>query len=77
MPLSEEVFEAIKPIYELSLDELRSSCLEDFSLKIASESFNASVKPMLSPKMYSSGKKILDIAVSNATCNFKDDITSI
>ncbi|CAK9803888.1 hypothetical protein ANTQUA_LOCUS3824 [Anthophora quadrimaculata] len=64
-PLSKEVFEAIKPIYEeLSRDDLLNRCLEDYSQN-SNESFNATVWN-LAPKSYSSGKKVSNIATANA-----------
>ncbi|CAK9803116.1 hypothetical protein ANTQUA_LOCUS3590 [Anthophora quadrimaculata] len=75
-PLSREVFEAIKPIYEeLSRDELLNRCLGSYS-QHSSESFNATIWN-LAPKSYSSGKNVLNIATGIAVCNFNDGLTNI
>ncbi|XP_018358960.1 PREDICTED: uncharacterized protein LOC108758473 [Trachymyrmex cornetzi] len=75
-PLSEEVYEAIKPIYEdLSRDELLNRCLGGYTQN-SNESFNATVWN-LAPKSYSSGKTVLNVAADIATCVFNDGMTSI
>lgn len=75
-PLPQEVFNAVKPIYEeLSRDELLSRCLGGYTQN-NNESFNATVWK-LAPKKFSSGKNVLDIAVNIAACNFNDGLTSI
>lgn len=75
-PLSEEVYEAIKPIYEdLSRDELLNRCLGGYTQN-SNESFNATVWN-LAPKSYSSGKTVLNIAADIATCVFNDGMTNI
>lgn len=74
--ISKDVFKAIKPIYEeLSRDELLNRCLGGYTQN-NNESFNATVWS-LAPKSYSSGKKVLDIAVSIAVCWFNDGMKSI
>lgn len=73
-PLSQEVFKAIKPIYEeLSREELLNRCLGDYTQN-STESFNAAVWN-LAPKSYSSGKKVLNIATDIAVCVFNDGLT--
>ena len=68
-PLSQEVFKAIKPVYDdLNRDELLNRCLGGFTQN-SNESFNAAVCN-LAPKAYSSGKKVLHIATDIAVCNF-------
>jgi len=75
-PLSEEVYEAIKPIYEdLSRDELLNRCLGGYTQN-SNECFNATVWN-LAPKSYSSGKTVLNIAADIATCVFNDGMTNI
>lgn len=75
-PLPEEVFVAIKPIYEeLSRDELLNRCLGGYTQN-SNESFNATVWN-LAPKSYSSGKKVLNIATDIAVCNFNDGLSNI
>lgn len=75
-PLPEEVFEAIKPIYEeLSRDELLNRCLGGYTQN-SNESFNATVWN-LAPKSYSTGKKVLNIATDIAVCNFNDGLSNI
>ena len=61
-PLSQEVYEAISPIYDdLSRDELLSRCIGGFTQN-SNESFNATVWSM-APKSTSSGKHVLDTTV--------------
>ena len=75
-PLSKEVFEAIRPIYEeLSGDELLNRCLGGY-MPNSNETFNATVWN-LAPKFYASGEKVLDVATNIAVCNFNDSLTSI
>ncbi|EFN76248.1 hypothetical protein EAI_16696 [Harpegnathos saltator] len=74
--MKDEVFNAVKPIYEeLSRDELLSRCLGGFTQN-SNECFN-SVLWALAPKSMSSGKKIVDIAADIAVCNFNDGLHSI
>jgi hypothetical protein len=74
--LSNEVFEAIRPIYEdLSRDELLNRCLGGYTQN-SNESFNSTVWH-LAPKNYSSGKKILQIASDIAVCNFNDGLINV
>lgn len=75
-PMSEEVFSAIKPIYEdLSRDDLLLRCLGGYTQN-SNESFNATVWN-IAPKSSSSGKKVLDIATDIAVCVFNDGLTNI
>ncbi|CAH2083321.1 unnamed protein product [Euphydryas editha] len=75
-PLSQEVFKAIRPIYEeLSRDELLNRCLGGYTQN-SNESFNATVWK-LAPKSYSSGKKVLNVATDIEVCCFNDGLTSI
>ena len=75
-PLSQEVFKAIKPVYDdLSRDELLNRCLEGFTQN-SNESFNAVVWN-LAPKAYSSGKKVLNIATDIAVCNFNEGLQNV
>lgn len=60
---------------ELSQDKLLNRCLGGHTQN-SNESFNATVWN-LAPKSYSSGKKILNIAIDIAVCNFNDDLTNI
>lgn len=72
----EDVFEAIKPIYEeLSSDELFSRCLGGF-IQNSNESFNATVWS-IAPKSFSNDKKILDISTNLAICIFDDGLKNI
>lgn len=74
--LSDEVFTAVKPIYEeLSRDELLSRCLGGFTQN-SNESFNA-VLWALAPKTFHSSKGIVDIAANIAVCSFNDGLHSI
>ncbi|XP_018359467.1 PREDICTED: uncharacterized protein LOC108758816 [Trachymyrmex cornetzi] len=71
-----DVFNAIKPIYdELSSDDLLSRCLGGFTQN-ANESFN-SVVWSIAPKSISSGKDIVDIATNIAVVTFNDGLRSI
>lgn len=71
-----DVFNAIKPIYdELSSDDLLSRCLGGFTQN-ANESFN-SVVWSIAPKQISSGKDIIDIATNIAVVTFNDGLRSI
>lgn len=73
--LSNEVFTAVKPIYEeLSRDELLSRCLGGFTQN-SNESFNAVL--WVAPKTVHSAKAIVDIAANIAVCNFNDGFHSI
>ncbi|KYN50510.1 hypothetical protein ALC57_00149 [Trachymyrmex cornetzi] len=75
-PLTDFVFQSIKPIYEdLSRDDLLNRCLGGFTQN-CNESFNATVW-QLAPKAYSSGKKVLQIASNIAVCNFNDGLSSV
>lgn len=75
-PMSEEVYQAIKPIYmELSRDELLERCLGAYTQN-NNESFNATVWS-LAPKAYSSGKTVLDIATDIAVCIFNGGLTNV
>ncbi|XP_025152500.1 uncharacterized protein LOC112588116 [Harpegnathos saltator] len=75
-PLSQEVFKAIKPIYEeLSREELLNRCLGGYTQN-SNESFNAAVWN-LALKSYSSGNKVLNIATDIAVCVFNDGVTNI
>jgi hypothetical protein len=68
-PLKEEIFTAVKPIYEdLSNDKLLTRCLGGFTQN-NNESLNASMWA-IAPKTFSSGKTVLDIATDIAVCNF-------
>lgn len=74
--LSEEVYEAIKPIYEdLSKDDLLTRCIGGYTQN-NNESFNSTVWA-LAPKSISSGKTILDIATNIAICVYNDGFASI
>ena len=73
--ISEEVFEAIKPVHDdLSRNELLNRCLGGFTQN-SNETFNAAVWN-LAPKVYSSVKKVLNIAMDIAVCNFNDGVKS-
>ena len=75
-PLSSQVFEAIKPVYEdLSREELLERCVGGYTQN-SNESFNVTVWD-LAPKSQSSGKVILDIATDIAVCTFNDGFKSI
>lgn len=75
-PMSMEVFEAVKPIYEdLSRDELLTRCLGGFTQN-ANESFNSLVWSM-APKTISSGKIVLDTAVYLSVLCFNDGFSGI
>lgn len=75
-PLSEYVYEAIKPIYEeLSSDDLLTRCIGGYTQN-SNESFNATVWAM-APKSRSSGKTILDIVTHIAICVYNDGMISI
>ena len=74
--LSQEVFKAIKPVYnDLGRDELFNRCLGGFTQN-SNESFNAAVWNLAS-KAYSSGKKVSNIATDIAICNFKDGLKNV
>jgi len=74
--MSDEVFKAIKPVYEeLSRDNLLSRCLGGFTQN-SNESFNSLVWSM-APKSISSGKSVLDIAVNLAVVYFNDGFFGI
>jgi len=74
--MSDEVFKAIKPVYEeLSRDDLLSRCLGGFTQN-SNESFNSLVWSM-APKSSSSGKSVLDIAVNLAVLYFNDGFFGI
>lgn len=74
--LLQQVFDAVKPIYEeLSKDDLLSRCVGGYTQN-SNESFN-SVVWSLAPKSTSSGKNVLDIAVNIAVCMFNDGLNSI
>nr|XP_012230478.1 PREDICTED: uncharacterized protein LOC105676856 [Linepithema humile] len=74
--LPDEVFEAIKPIYEkLSSDDLLERCIGGFTQN-SNESFNALVWSM-APKAVSSGKIVLDTVANLAVCTYNDGISSI
>ncbi|CAB3225803.1 unnamed protein product [Arctia plantaginis] len=75
-PMSEEVYQAIKPIYvELSRDDLLERCLGACTQN-NNESFNATVWS-LAPKSSSSGKTVLDIATDIAVCTFNGGLTNV
>ncbi|XP_011064116.1 PREDICTED: uncharacterized protein LOC105151863 [Acromyrmex echinatior] len=72
----DEVFKAVKPIYEeLSSDDLLSRCLGGY-IQNNNESFN-SVLWSIAPKGVHSSKAIVDIAANFAVCNFNDGLKSI
>jgi len=74
--LSQEVYEAILPVYEeLSRDDLLTRCLGGFTQN-NNESFNATVWSM-APKSVSSGKRVLDIAIYIAVGIYNDGLSSI
>lgn len=73
--LSQDVFKAIKPIYEdLSSDDLLTRCIGGYTQN--NESFNSTVWAM-APKTTSSGKTILDIVTYIAVCVYNDGMTPI
>lgn len=75
-PMETEVFETIKPIYErLSSDDLLTRCIGGYTQN-NNESFNSTVWAM-APKTMHSGKVIVDIATSVASCVFNDGLRSI
>lgn len=75
-PLSNEVYEAIKPIYEdLSKDDLLKRCLGGYTQN-SNESFNALLWSM-APKTVSSGYKVLTVCSDLAVCIFNDGISSV
>ncbi|XP_011635775.1 uncharacterized protein LOC105426310 [Pogonomyrmex barbatus] len=71
-PVNSIVFDAVKPIKELSNSKLLSR-LGGFTQN-RNESFNVWA---LAPKSYSSGKKILDIVTNITVCNFNFGFRSI
>ena len=72
----DEVFKAVKPIYEeLSSDDLLSRCLGGYTQN-NNESFN-SVLWSIAPKGVHSSKAIVDIAANIAVCNFNDGLKSV
>lgn len=74
--LRDEVFEAIKPVYEkLSSDDLLERCIGGFTQN-SNKSFNALVWSM-APKTVSSGKITLDTVANLAVCIFNDGFSSI
>ncbi|XP_018366586.1 PREDICTED: uncharacterized protein LOC108763445 [Trachymyrmex cornetzi] len=74
--LSEEVLNALKPIYEeLNSDDLLNRCIGGFTQN-SNGSFNATVWSM-APKSKSSGKIVLDITVNLAIPAFNDGISSL
>lgn len=76
IPIPEEVFRAIKPIYEeLSSDDLLNRCIGGYTQN-SNESFNATVWA-IAPKSISSGKTILEIATHIAICVYNDGMTPI
>ncbi|KYM98778.1 hypothetical protein ALC62_10506 [Cyphomyrmex costatus] len=75
-PMSDVVYEAIKPVYEqLTADDLLTRCIGGFTQN-SNESFNSTVWA-LAPKTLNSGKKIIDVAVNIASCVFNDGLLSI
>ncbi|KYN15053.1 hypothetical protein ALC57_12742 [Trachymyrmex cornetzi] len=75
-PMHEDVFKAIKPIYEeLSSDDLLSRCLGGYTQN-TNESFN-SVVWSIAPKAVLSGKTVLDIATDIAIITFNDGLSSL
>lgn len=75
-PMREEVFEAIKPVYEkLVTDDLLTRCIGGYTQN-NNESFNATVWAMV-PKGLNSGKKIIDIGTNIATSVFNDGLISV
>ena len=73
-PMRAEVFEAIKPIYEkLTSDDLLTRCIGGYTQN--NESFNSTVWA-IAPKT-NSGKVIVDIATSIASCVFNDGLRSV
>lgn len=75
-PMSDVVFNAVKPIYEeLSKDELLNRCLGGYTQN-NNESFNASVWAIASKTQALGKKKSLEIAVDLAVCNFNDGYRS-
>ncbi|XP_058810026.1 uncharacterized protein LOC131675170 [Phymastichus coffea] len=75
-PLSDEVYETIKPIYEdLSKDELLDRRLGGFTQN-SNESFNALLWSM-APKNVSSGLSTLSLCSDLAVCIFNDGILSV
>lgn len=75
-PMREEVFEAIKPVYEkLVTDDLLTRCIGGYTQN-NNESFNATVWAMV-PKGLNSGKKIIDIGTNIATSVFNDGLMSV
>ncbi|XP_067208399.1 uncharacterized protein [Linepithema humile] len=75
-PLSDIVYQAIKPIYEnLSTDDLLTRCLGGYTQN-NNESLNALVWS-IAPKRNSAGKIITDIATDVAICSFNDGYTSL
>ncbi|XP_011685181.1 PREDICTED: uncharacterized protein LOC105448356 [Wasmannia auropunctata] len=75
-PMHEDVFKAIKPIYEeLSSDDLLSRRLGGYTQN-TNESFN-SVVWSIAPKAVSSGKTVLDIAIDIAIITFNDGLSSL
>ncbi|KAG5327210.1 MOS1T transposase, partial [Pseudoatta argentina] len=74
--MKDEVFKAVKPIYEeLSSDDLLSRCLDGYTQN-NNESFN-SVLWSIAPKGVHSSKAIVDIAANIAVCNFNDGLKSV
>ncbi|EGI68425.1 hypothetical protein G5I_02906 [Acromyrmex echinatior] len=74
--IKDEVFKAVKPIYEeLSSDDLLSRCLGGYTQN-NNESFN-SVLWSIAPKGVHSSKAIVDIAANIAVCNFNDGLKSV
>ncbi|KYN18206.1 hypothetical protein ALC57_09489, partial [Trachymyrmex cornetzi] len=75
-PMSDEIFNAIKPIYEqLTTDDLLTRCIGGYTQN-SNENFNSTVWSM-APKTMNSGKKIVDIATNIALCIFNDGLMSI
>lgn len=74
--LLNEVFDAIKPIYEdLSSDDLLTLCVGGFTQN-NNESFNATVWSM-APKSSSSEKTVLDIVAHIAVCVFNNGLSGL
>lgn len=75
-PMCQEVFHAVKPIYEeLSSDDLLERCLGGYTQN-ANKAFNAAVWS-IAPKSKSNGKTILDIAANLAVIQYNDGLTGI
>lgn len=74
--MKEEIFEAIKPVYEdLTREDLLSRCMGGYTQN-SNESFNSVVWNM-APKHHSNGKIPIDIAAYIAVCTFNDGYKSI